>query len=68
MSFSHEIKEELTRVVPVPRHCLLAELAALISMNGRVATSLSGHLYIRLQAENAAVIEKTRILIHKSFD
>ncbi len=32
MSFSGDVKEELSRQVPQSRHCQIAELAALISM------------------------------------
>lgn len=36
MSFSSDVKEELEKVVPEPRHCQLAELAALIHFGCRI--------------------------------
>ena len=36
MSFSAEVKEELTEYMPRGRHCQIAELAAIIVFCGRV--------------------------------
>ena len=36
MSFSHKVKDELVTVVPGARHCQIAEIAAIISMNGYI--------------------------------
>ena len=33
MSFSSEIKEELSRNIPRARHCQIAEIAAMLSFN-----------------------------------
>ena len=36
MSFSSEVKEELSRHLGKSRHCQIAELAALIAFDGKV--------------------------------
>ena len=36
MSFSSEIKEELSRNIPRARHCQIAEIAAMLSFIGTV--------------------------------
>ena len=36
MSFSGQIKEELAQVISSPRHCQLAELAALVQFCGHI--------------------------------
>ena len=42
MSFSSEVKEELSRHLGKSRHCQTAELAALIAFDGKVQVSESG--------------------------
>ena len=42
MSFSSEVKEELSRHLGKSRHCQIAELAALIAFDGKVQVSESG--------------------------
>ena len=37
MSFSSEVKEELSRQISTARHCQIAEIAAIISMCGGVS-------------------------------
>ena len=39
MSFSSEVKEELSRHLPSARHCQIAETAAILSVCGQVSIS-----------------------------
>ncbi|MEN1967282.1 DNA-binding protein WhiA [Lentibacillus sp. N15] len=65
MSFASEIKKELTSMEIDPC-CKLAELAALIRMNG--AISLSKQEYVLdIQTENAAIARRIYTLIKSSY-
>lgn len=68
MSFSYQVKEELFGVASQARHCRLAELAALISMCGRIYTRQNGYHYIVVSSENRNVVVKCQNLIKKIFD
>lgn len=63
MSFSSEVKDELSRQVPTARHCRLAELAAIIGMCGDVCISAAERFRIRIHTENAAVARKCFTLL-----
>mgnify|MGYP002517273574 CR=1 FL=1 len=63
MSFSGQIKEELAQVISSPRHCQLAELAALIQFCGHIEED--GTLLV--QSENPLVIRKCFTLLKKTF-
>jgi len=67
MSFSTEVKEELERTVPGPRHCQLAELAAIIHFGCRICEDENGEKEIVLQSENEAVVRKYFTLWKKTF-
>lgn len=67
MSFSSEVKEELTRQVSKSRHCQIAELAAIISLCGRVQINTKDQYLVRIQTENAAVARKSFMLIKEAF-
>ena len=67
MSFSQEIKEELSRQFPAARHCQLAELAAIISACGAVSVRKNHRLVLLLESENILVIRKAGTLIRKLF-
>jgi len=82
MSFSREVKEELSRLMPQARHCQIAETAALISMCGQIsifetaggtAADSSGHpgaarrYFLRIQTENLTVARKYYMLLRKTF-
>lgn len=65
MSFASEIKKELT-TIEVGECCVLAELTALIRMNG--AISLSKHDYsLDIQTENAAIARRIYTLIKSAY-
>jgi len=67
MSFSMDVKEELSRQLSNARHCLLAELAAILSFEGQLISSKSGY-YIRIQTENLVTARKYFTLIRKTFN
>ncbi|RKI90866.1 DNA-binding protein WhiA [Parablautia intestinalis] len=56
MSFSSDVKEELEKVVPEPRHCQLAELAALI------------HFGCRIERTGTGIEENAKTGLHKPED
>ena len=57
MSFSSEVKEELSRQDTSARHCRLAELAAIIGMCGDVCISAMERYRLRIHTENEAGYE-----------
>lgn len=67
MSFSSEVKEELSRQASSSRHCQLAELAALLCFLGRLEADAQGEPVLCLQTENEAVIRKCFTLLEKTF-
>lgn len=68
MSFSSEVKEELSRHIGSARHCKIAETAAIVSMCGHVQISPDGEYSLRLQTENASVSRKYFTLLRKTFN
>lgn len=67
MSFSSNVKEELSLQLSSARHCRLAELAAILSYEGRIIHSGSKS-YLKLQTENLVVVRKYFTLIRKTFN
>ncbi len=68
MSFSSEVKEELTRRTGTARHCKIAETAAILSMCGQIHLDERGQFFVRIQTENAAVSRKYFTLLRKTFN
>lgn len=68
MSFSSEVKEELSRHFCTSRHCQIAELAAIICFMGRLETDNNGEIRLGIQTENEAVIRKCFTLLQKTFN
>jgi hypothetical protein len=68
MSFSGEVREELSHKVSGARHCNLAELAAIIGMCGDVCISETGRYRIRIHTENVTVARKCFTLLEKTFN
>ncbi len=67
MSFSSKVKEELSKQTEAARHCKIAELAAILSANGRILpVEDGGFLYIR--TENETVSRKCFTLLKKTFN
>lgn len=67
MSFSGDVKQELARHISEARHCMIAEIAALIQMAGHINIDDKGNISIKLQIENAAVARKYFTLVKKTF-
>lgn len=68
MSFSSEVKEELSRQFSPARHCQIAEIAAIISMCGKVSISCTDDFTLKVQTENLAVARKYFTLLKKTFN
>ena len=67
MSFSKNVKEELSLQMSNARHCRLAELAAILTYGGQLIQNRS-HLFLKLQTENPVVARKYFTLIKKTFN
>lgn len=68
MSFSSEIKEQLSRQLAPARHCQLAELAAILSFTGEWVRSEQGTELVRIHTENLAVARKCFTLLKKTYN
>lgn len=68
MSFSGEVKEELSRQFPEARHCCIAELAAILSLGGQIEEESQGRCSIKIQTENVYVARKYFTLLKKTFN
>ncbi len=67
MSFSGEIKEELSTQLSGGRHCRVAELAAILAGNGKVGIDEEDRLSLEVQTENLCLARKYYILLKKTF-
>lgn len=67
MSFSSEVKEELSLQMDSARHCQIAEITAIITMCGRVSISTRDKVHVRIQTENLYVARKYHTLLRKTF-
>ena len=67
MSFSAEVKEELTEYIPRGRHCQIAELAAIIVFCGRIRITETGNYRLLIHTENIFTVRKFYILLEKAF-
>ncbi len=68
MSFSGNVKEELSQQWNTARHCQIAETAALISICGSVTINSFNQYGIKIHTENLAVARKVFTLIKKTFN
>lgn len=68
MSFSGNVKEELSRQESQARHCQIAELAAIISICGAVCINASDRYSLKIHTENLAVARKCFTLLRKTFN
>ncbi len=68
MSFSSEVKEELSKHIGSSRHCLLAELAAIIYGAGLIRQAESGEITLYLQDDNSLVIRKFFTILKKAYN
>ena len=66
MSFSSDVKEELVKVLPGEAHCRMAELAALLTLYGKVEYSPKTRLL--LSTDNNFALRKCFTLLSKTFN
>ncbi|MCI8514322.1 MAG: DNA-binding protein WhiA [Lachnospiraceae bacterium] len=67
MSFSGEVKEELSKQSVSARHCQIAETAAILSMGGQVLAKGNGQFEIYIYTENFPVARRFFVLARKCF-
>lgn len=67
MSFSGKVKDELSRQSTAARHCQIAEIAAIISLCGRIQISANETYMVKIHTENIAVARKYFTLLKKTF-
>ena len=67
MSFSSEVREELSGALSGARHCQTAYLAAILTMCGRVVLSVSDRVGIRIRTENLQVVRACAALMRRGF-
>ena len=67
MSFSAEVKEELSKHIGTSRHCQLAEIAAIIECAGYLSED-DGKYTLYIQADNVLVARKFFTLLKKAFN
>ena len=65
MSFASETKNELSRIIPEKKCCMLAEIAAYIRTTGSI--NIMGKYKITLNTDNAAVARHYKRLIQEYF-
>lgn len=65
MSFSSEVKSELAKQYSKGVHCQIAELAAMIMLEGKIGIN---PVELQFDSENPILIEKYAILMKKAFD
>lgn len=68
MSFSSRVKDELSRQISPARHCQIAEIAAILSLCGKVHIAEDESFSIRIHTENVAVARKYFTLLKKAFN
>ncbi len=64
MSFTAEVKEELSRIEPKRQCCLRAELSALMRIEGTLHLTGREHFRVEVATETAPVARKTIKLLH----
>lgn len=67
MSFSKDVKEELSLQISSARHCRIAELTAMLLFGGRIYRS-GNRIFIKLQTDSITVARKYFTLIRKTFN
>ncbi len=68
MSFSGTVKEELSKQMGTSRHCMIAEIAALIMYCGRIEETAAENWKIEIQTEKIFVARKGFTLFRKTFN
>ncbi len=68
MSFSKEVKEELSKQYSKGRHCQIAEIAAIISLCGNISINPKDEYTIQIHTEILPVARKYFTLLKKTFN
>lgn len=68
MSFSSRVKEELSYQTGNAMHCRIAEIAAVLSMNGKIFRDKDDKVSIKIHTENIAVARKYFTLLKKTYN
>lgn len=68
MSFSQDVKEELSKSCTAARHCQIAEVAGMIGLTGRILISAQDRFSVKIQSESLYVARKYFTLIKKTFN
>lgn len=68
MSFSGDVKEELSKLTSGGRHCRLAETAAILSLCGKIIFTENDRCFVKIQTENLPVARKYFTLLKKAFN
>lgn len=68
MSFSSKVKDELSKQISPARHCQIAEIAAIISLCGKIIIDEDDRYCIKIHTENLAVARKYFTLLKKTFN
>ncbi len=68
LTFSGKVKEELSKNWSEAKHCQVAEIAAIISMCGKVVIDSREHYSIKVRTENLSVARKYFTLLEKTFN
>ena len=66
MSFSKNIKEELSKLIPSARHCQIAEIAAIICLCGKIEQEPDGGYSVKITTENLTVARKYFMLVKET--
>ena len=66
MSFSGQVKEELSRHINKGRHCQIAEIAAILSFAGKLEGTGRENV-LRVYTENLSLARKYFILMKQTF-
>jgi len=68
LSFSGRVKEELSYQTGVAMHCRIAEIAAILSLCGKVNIDENGKVSVKIHTENLAVSRKYFTLVKKTYN
>lgn len=68
MSFSSDVKDELSRQLNRSRHCQIAEIAAIIGFCGKLQINSRDSYCVKIQTENIAVARKYYLLLKRAFN
>ena len=68
MSFSKDVKEELSKHYSAGRHCQIAEIAAIISLCGNISINPKDEYTIQIHTEILPVARKYFTLLKKTFN